>query len=238
MPIFDCHFHIESGTERYNIEAAGRNIIFNSFDSYHKNNGLASKDDSITIIFDYRNHFDEVKTLLVNKEVAALKIHNRVQKIGAPDYAVLVSMLEEVAPTVPIVIDAFYYGDDLEFQPNLGNIIQIAKKFPGIPIIVAHCGGIEILKYFYHLKPLSNIYFDLSFSLAYLKNTSVYADYKNLLKYGNHDQILFGTDYPFIDARAQLSTFRDLADEASLKKSVVDKVLFDNAQSLFKRRQL
>ncbi len=234
MNIFDCHFHIETGFDDYNIDVAGRNVIFNSFDSYYKFKGQVSDADSTTLIFDYRNHFEDIMELLEMKKINALKIHNRLQKIGAADYPVLLEQLDEAKPEVPIIIDAFYFGDDLEFQPNLGNIIAIAKRLPDVPIVVAHCGGIEILKYFYHLKSLSNIYFDLSFSLAYLRNSSVYTDYKNLVKYGNPARILFGTDYPYVSPAEQLDSFMGIAKDMSVPAATIEKMLFTNAHQLFK----
>jgi len=233
MNIFDCHFHIESGLDKYNINVAGRNVIFNSFDAYYEFKEQVGRLDSISLLFDYRHHLSEVIELMETKKIAALKIHNRVQKITAADYPILLEQLEEAKPTVPIIIDAFYFGDDLEFQPNLANIISIARRFPDVPIIVAHCGGIEILKYFYHLKSLANIHFDLSFSLAYLKHTSVFADYKNLIKYGNADNILFGTDYPFVNAKLQLDAFTEITEEMNIPLPSVEKMLYGNAQRLF-----
>lgn len=234
MQIFDCHFHIENGTDDYNIEVAGRNIIFNSFDSYYKFKNHVTDADSVTLIFDYRNHFEDIMELLETGKVNALKIHNRIQKISAADYPVLLEQLDEAKPTVPIIVDAFYFGDDLEFQPNLGNIIAIAKRLPDVPVIVAHCGGIEILKYFYHMKSLQNIYFDLSFSLAYLRHSSVYIDYKNLVKHGNPARILFGTDYPYVSPAEQLNAFMEITRDTNIPAATVEKMLFTNAQQLFK----
>jgi len=235
MNVFDCHFHIETGLERYDIDVAGKNIIFNSFDSYYQYKDKATDADSISLIFDYREHFEDIMEILQTKKIAALKIHNRVQKIGAADYPLLLEQLEEAKPTVPIIVDSFYFGDDLEFQPNLRNIINIAKKLPDVPVIAAHCGGIEILKYFYHLKSLENIFFDLSFSLAYLRHASVYTDYKNLIKYGNPGKILFGTDYPFVNAKLQLDAFTEIANEMNISETAREQILFSNAAKLFKK---
>jgi predicted TIM-barrel fold metal-dependent hydrolase len=236
MNVFDCHFHIETGLDRYDINIAGKNVIFNSFGSYHQFKGQVGEQDSTSLIFDYRNNFDEVRQLMTARKIDALKIHNRVQQIAAADYPVLMEHLEEANPALPIIIDAFYFGDDLEFQPDLANIISIARRFPNNPVIVAHCGGIEILKYFYHLKSLDNIFFDLSFSLAYLKNTSVYTDFKNLIKYGNRDNIMFGTDYPFVSAKLQLDAFTEIADEMNVTEQAREKMLYSNAVSVFKKR--
>ncbi len=233
MKIFDCHCHIENGFQQYNIEVAGRNIIFNTIESYQQHKNELSEADALTLVFDYRNNFELVKKSADEKKIAALKIHSRIQKIQEEDYPVLIERLENLNPVLPIIIDAFYYGDDLEFQPNLKYIIEIAKKFPSCPIVVAHCGGYEVLKYFYHLKSLENIYFDLSFSPAYLKNTSVYADFKNLIKFGNENRLMFGTDFPFINAKEQLNSVLQILEECRIKEGTSNRILFSNAAELF-----
>lgn len=233
MKIFDCHFHIDSGDERYDIDVAGRNVIFNSFASYHQHITSVKGTDSVSIIFDHVHHFADVKQMLNEKKVAALKIHARVQKLAAADYPALIEKLRELVPTVPVIIDAFYFGDDLEYQPSLQQIINIARAFPSLPIIVAHCGGIEILKYFYHLRPLENIHYDLSFSLAYLRQASVFADYKNLVKYSSHDRIMFGTDFPYVGAKLQLDAFNEIVNSMNIPETSVEKMLFGNAVRLF-----
>jgi len=103
---------------------------------------------------------------------------------------------------------------------------------------VAHSGGIETLRYFYHLKVLDNIYFDLSLSLAYLRETSVFPDLKNLLRHGNPSRIIFGTDYPFISAAQQLDVFYEMTTELKKTEEEKDMMLYQNAVRLFKSRIL
>ena len=236
MKIFDCHFHIESGFDNYDINVSNKNVIFNSFNSYIDNMNKLNKSDSISIIFDYINHYDDIDLLLRMKKVNALKIHSRLQKLKHGDYPVLIEHIEALSPQVPIIIDAFYFGDDIDFHPNIKEIIYIAKKFPHLPIVVAHCGGIEVLKYFYYLKSLNNIFFDLSFSLVYLRNTSVFQDYKQLIRFGGINRIMFGTDFPFVSAKSQLDIFLQIIDEINMPDTVREKMLFSNAYDLFVNR--
>lgn len=233
MRIFDSHCHIEKGLADYNIETAGRNIIFNTIASYTEYKAQVLPTDVISIIFDYKDNWEAVKKTASEEKVKALKIHSRIQKITADDYPVLIEKLEEIINDKPLIIDAMYYGENLAYQPNLANIISIARKFKNKPVIVAHSGGYEVLKYFYHLKTLENIYFDLSLSLSYLQHSSVFTDYKNLLKFGNKDKIIFGTDYPLINPANHLDVFMKVCTELNLGESEMDKVLFSNSKSLF-----
>src|SRR4051794_28721794 len=119
MKIFDCHCHIESGFENYTIPVMGKNIIFNTVDSYQKNQSKLLDEDSLTLIFDYKNNLELVQSLLKEQKLSALKIHSRLQKISEDDYPLLIEQLEASHLNIPVVIDAFYHGDEYEYQPNL-----------------------------------------------------------------------------------------------------------------------
>jgi predicted TIM-barrel fold metal-dependent hydrolase len=233
MKIFDCHCHIENGLDKYSIVSIQKNIIFNSIESFNSYSSSVSPNDSITLIFDYKNHLTVIKDEIQKKTIRALKIHSRVQQISKKDYPNLIEALEVIMPTIPIIYDAFYFGDNLDFQPSLKSIIKIAKKFPHLPIVIAHCGGYNALKYFYHLRTIENIYYDLSFSLVYLKNTSIFTDIKNLMQFTDKNKILFGTDYPFVDAQAQLNLCLSLCRELSFLETDMEKILFLNSSNLF-----
>jgi predicted TIM-barrel fold metal-dependent hydrolase len=234
MRLFDCHFHIESGIEQYNITSVSRNVIFNFIDNYAKYRNTIVVTDAVSLIFEFRNNLAYIKDQLQNKRIQALKIHSRIQQIGENDYNSLNEALESIMPiTVPVIIDAFYYGADIEFQPILKQIVFLCRKFKDVRFIIAHSGGYEVLKYFYHLKNLENVYFDLSFSLAYLKNTSVFMDFKNLVRYGSSRRLLFGTDYPFIDAKKQLDIFMEICAEIKLSEENRDNILYLNSNKIF-----
>lgn len=233
MKIFDSHCHIETGLEKYNIDTESKNIIFNSIESYRRFADKVAAPDVISIVFDYRSNYEAVKEIVAAGKVKALKIHSKIQKISEKDYPVLMAKLAELNTRLPIIIDAIYYGDELEFQPSLQYIIAIAKQFKDNPIIVAHSGGYDVLKYFYHLKTLPNIYFDLSLSLSYMRHTSIFADFKNLIRFGDSSKILFGTDYPTIDPKTHLDVFMEVSKELNLSEEAIHQILFSNSKALF-----
>jgi len=234
MKIFDCHYHIPSGNEIYAINDSGRNIIFNSVESYLNHEGGFKQQDSCTVLFDFRNDPGRNRKLITENKINAWKIHSRLQKISSADYPVLIEKLEDLKPEIPLVIDAFYYGDDLAFQPDLGGIVSIAKRFPHVPVVVAHAGGYQVLRYFYHLKSIENIYFDLSFSLSYLKLTSAFMDFRNLIKTGDENRILFGTDFPFVNAADQLNTLEEIFLDLKTPEHAMSKIFYSNAITVFK----
>jgi len=234
MKIFDSHCHIETGLEKYNISVSGKNIIFNSIDSYNKFHFELKPEDSLTLIFDFRENMDLVRRLVDEKKIDALKIHSRIQKIRKEDYPELLETLNSLKPDIPFVVDAFYHGTDPEIQPSLEFIIELAKKYSSLPVVVAHSGGIHVSEYFRRLKSIRNIYFDLSFSLSYLRQSPVYADFKKLVSEGDENKIIFGTDYPFIDPVQQLNLLVEIFDESGINKSAREKILYSNARNIFK----
>src|SRR5579872_6316422 len=131
MKIFDCHVHIENGLNAYDLEDVGRrNIIFNSFESYNANRSKVPATDTISLIFDSINNLKGVLNEIKTNNISALKIHSRIQKLEEKDYPLITEHLKQVPNNIPVIIDAFYYGDDLEHLPSLAYIIKWAKLFP------------------------------------------------------------------------------------------------------------
>jgi hypothetical protein len=234
MKIFDCHLHIEEGLLNYNLDnVAKRNVIFNSIDSYEKHVARVPKSDSISLIFDYKNNLDYVLDKIDANQINALKIHSREQELMQSDYPKLIDKLRLVKKNIPIIIDAFYYDHHLENRPSLSSIIDIAQEFPKRKIIVAHSGGHKILDYFFHLRTLDNIYYDLSLSLQYLSDSSCFLDLIKLIKYTNKNKILFGTDYHWADAKFQFEVLISIFDKLNLNQKEKQQILYDNSEALF-----
>jgi predicted TIM-barrel fold metal-dependent hydrolase len=234
MKIFDAHFHVDNLNIAYNIDVTKKNIIFNSVEEYKQKSYFKSNHDVISLIYDYKHNLDFVRDEISNYKIKALKIHSRLQQIADHEYEKLFQSLSDVLPErMPVIIDAFYTGVDYDFQPNLARIIQLIKLFPKTPFIIAHSGGIKVLEYFLHLRCFDNVYFELSFSLAYLKYSSVNQDFKVLLKFGNYKKIIFGTDYPYIDAKTQLEVLLEMFFELKISDEKANSILFNNSDELF-----
>lgn len=236
MKIFDCHAHITESFAKYHLEVVGKMVIFNSFEDFDLNSTKIEKQDAKAIILDFRNNFQRVKSLVETKQVNALKIHSRIQRIAETDLDLVLEHISLLNTKLPIIYDAFYYGPDLDFQPSLHHLTTIAKTFPQNPIVVAHCGGHKVLEYFYHLRPLTNIYYDLSFSLGYLKTTSAYQDLQNLIRFSDKTKVMFGSDFPFTDPVSQFQNFKQIAADLLLNDQEVNQIVLENAHSLYKEQ--
>jgi predicted TIM-barrel fold metal-dependent hydrolase len=238
MKLFDCHFHITDGEQHYGIQPDARNVIFNYISEYEQKKEELKQSDCISLIFEFRNALDFVEKEVNTGRVVALKIHSRIQQLEETDYPLIFDCYEErfARKQIPVIFDAFYFGADFRYQPNLQRMAEFARRFKETKVIIAHSGGFRALEYFLHLKELPNIHFDLSFSLAYLSYASVYQDFKNLLRFASPEKLLFGTDFPFVSAKVQLERILEIFSELNMPEEKQQKILFQNSYDLFFRK--
>lgn len=225
--VFDCHIHVEQGVEKYVLPLRGGNIIFNTIAGYE---ALAEKYPGFhhSLIFDPQQPVEFYNTLIADKKIVALKIHSRLMKIGMDNYPALIEGLRKLDSEIPIIYDAFYYGSDLEFQPNLAALISLIKAFPNRKFIVAHAGGYEVLKYFFHLREFEHVGYDLSFSLQYLADSSCMSDLIKLIRFTPKERIFFGSDFPYANPEMQLNTLLDITDQLEITQQDRDGILTTN----------
>lgn len=102
----------------------------------------------------------------------------------------------------------------------------LARDFPRMKIIAAHPGWPwqeELLGVLTHKK---NIYMDTSGYLA----EQLPEIFQRAIRGRLQDKTLFGTDFPYVDLEKALGSFEKLG----LKDVVKEKILFSNAQALFR----
>lgn len=233
MKIFDCHTHIERGFNDYSLpNVANKNIVFDSIDSYRKNRHLVNSTDVVSLIIDL-DQIDYVRQEVENGLVNAIVIHARDQKLNCDDYAFLLKSLALFPDQLPVLIDSFYYGEDINHQPSLEMIIEFAKKYPKKKFVIEHSGGYEVLRYFFHLRPLNNIYYDLSFSLQYLYDSSCFLDIKKLIKYTDKTKIMYGSDYFWASPSLQLEILQSIFCDLDICIDDQKLILYHNASNVF-----
>ena len=156
---------------------------------FHENYPLSA------IALNYELFDSENSDLLISKNIKlGVKIHPRLSNITINDFKDIATKLKSLKFSF-IIIDCFYYGSSLVNHINLELSIYIAKKFSNTKILLAHGGGHKVLEYMLYTRDLKNIYYDFSFTAAYLKDTSVWIDIIKFFKF-NDQRILFGSDYP------------------------------------------
>ena len=103
---------------------------------------------------------------------------------------------------------------------------SVARDFPGLKIVAAHPGWPwqeELLGVVTHKK---NIWVDTSGYIA----EQLPELFQRALRSRLQDKVLFGTDFPYVDLKKALISF----DKLGLKDTVREKILFANAQALFR----
>ncbi|MBP9185547.1 MAG: amidohydrolase family protein [Bacteroidia bacterium] len=225
--VFDCHLHIENGLKDYSLRHENANIIFNNVENYKKEkanyNGYFK-----SLIFDYKYNYDYVLEEVLAEQVQAIKIHSRIQKIASNDYPELLKSLKKANQNIPIIYDAFYFGNDMVFQPSLSGLIYLAKELPNTKFIVAHAGGYKVLEYFFHLRELKNVAYDLSFSLQYLMDSSCNIDFIKLIKYTPKEKLFFGSDFPFSDPTIQYNNLLDILTNLNVSTEQIEAIFTTN----------
>ena len=232
MLIADSHVHIEDSLVNYDLEVEFKNVIFNYVENYKKLKGALGSEDTVSLIFDYKNNLDFI--LNEASRIDAYKIHTRYQKIGDEDYGELIIHLKKADSTKPIILDAFYYGSDYKHQPDLENYIKLIKSFPERKFVIAHSGGYRILEYFFHLRDLGNVFYELSLSLQYLSDSSHFLDLMKLIKFTSKDKIIFGSDYPFASPLQQFEILKDIFKRLNISQEEQRMILHDNALKVYK----
>jgi predicted TIM-barrel fold metal-dependent hydrolase len=234
MRIIDCQAHVDEGIETYDLEVSGRNVIFNSVSSYKANQHLVGKTDSIALIFDFKSNLEFVKHEVNGGKVNALKVHSRVQQLRGDDYRILQRELLTMPKNLPVIVDAFYWGADMDHQPDLRALVELVKSDPKRDWVVAHFGGYEVMKYFVHLRPLKNIHYDLSLSLEYFEDSSLLMDFKKVIRWTDKSRMMFGSDFPDGSPKKQFQILMRLCDELKLTDTERDQIAFANASRLYK----
>lgn len=241
MEIYDAHVHIDLREEdrlyKYLEEICGGNIIANSQEELnailcHQN--IFSTGKKLNLVVYWHDEFAEQserwkKELGIKK--IGVKLHPRIQNYVAADIEWIIDGLERI-DFDSIIIDAFDVGSRTENFISLQLILKLAKAYPNKKMIVAHAGGYRCLEYLLVLKDFKNIFYDISFTVNYLKYSSVPLDIKNLL-YTRRDKVLFGTDFPEYGLEETLNNFNRIVRDMEDKEEISQLVLYENFNKNF-----
>lgn len=241
MKIYDAHMHIDLRSEdklyKYLENISGGNIIANSQEEL---NAVLSHQDifdmgkKLNFIVYWHDGFEEQsqrwkKELGIKK--IGIKLHPRIQNYMTEDIEKIIVRLEKV-DFDNIIIDAFDVGSRIENFISLQLILELAKAYPDKKIIVAHAGGYRCLEYLLVLKDFKNLFYDISFTINYLKSSSVVMDIQHLL-YVRRNKILFGTDFPEYGLDETLNNFNNIVQKMEDKEEIKKLVLYENYKNNF-----
>lgn len=150
----------------------------------------------------------------------ALKLHPRLNRYDPLDPRCL-AVLEEMASwdqPLPVWLDTlFYYRGGKLQKPPVDTIHELVGRFPSLPFILLHGGGSWILQVAEAIRDCPNAFLDISFTLQRYRSSSIAADLRYLLSSFDR-RVVFGSDFPEVDIRMALESFREIAKGVSPDK--------------------
>lgn len=161
-----------------------------------------------------------------------LKIHPRHQGITVEQPGVTEVIAWAAERNLPILFDVFPFGPSLDNAATYPLAYHsVARKFPGLRMVLAHAGGFRLMDAFLVAKSNPGVYLDLSFTPVYFKGSSLADDCSFLCRRLPPGRVLYGSDFPsvpFIDSFEAASRFTE-----GLEEAVKREVMGDGAARLF-----
>ena len=155
--------------------------------------------------------------------LSGAKLHPDFQRFTADGPAAFRLYEALAAYKLPLLLHA---GDRRYDFSSPRRVANIARAFPGLPIVAAHLGGWSDWEESVRLLPnCGNVYVDTSSSLYELTPARA----KEIIRAFGAERVLFGTDFPMWDAADELRMLRGLG----LAREELELILHTNAENLF-----
>ncbi len=134
-----------------------------------------------------------------------------------------------------VILDTYYeasiyFGSDPQNITTPRQLANLVQQYRGINFIAAHMGGQcapfdEICR---ELKPSLNLYLDTSNAA----HTLTEAQFVHLLQTHGPEQVIFGTDWPWVSPKAEIQLIEERLTKAGFSKKEKKAVLGDNIAQL------
>ena len=160
---------------------------------------------------------------LIALGLRGVKLHPDIQAFKIDDYRCLkiYELCEEAG--LPILM---HTGDNRYDYSNPNRLLPILNIYTRLTVIGAHFGGWSIWEdASFQYAGLPNFYVDCSSSLPYLDQKTA----REIIRRYGADRVLFGTDYPMWEPKAEMETFLSLG----LDENEIRCILNSNVAKLF-----
>jgi len=172
----------------------------------------------------WRAHLDQMLGL----GFRAVKFHPDYQEFRPDDPACL-DLFAALRDAGVLVI--FHAGEDLSYQPPAAgppaSIAALLDRLPGLAVYATHLGGFRMWDEVLACLAGRGVYMDTSFSFGYASREMIL----RLIRANGADYVLYGSDSPWLDQRAELENVRGLG----LPPAAEEKILCANALRLLEQ---
>jgi len=151
-----------------------------------------------------------------------VKLHADIQKIAINDPRCY-KIYEILEGGLPVLL---HTGDSRFNYSNPDNLIPVLKDFPKLAVVGAHFGGWSVWEEAAEkLTRFEGLYFDTSSTFGFKGVEFV----KKLLPKYNPDRVLFGSDFPMWDLKAEIDAFLSLG----LTDKQLNKIFYENCARVY-----
>jgi len=166
-----------------------------------------------------------------------VKLHPRRQGFAIEHVKQVIHLVEQAAEyKVPVLFDAFPYGDTYYKIQEVRLIHEVAQAVPQANIIMAHTGGIHVMDALMVVKGNRNVVVDVSFTPFWFAGSTVYSDLLFVLRKLGANRILHGSDSPEVPVDRAVEDTLTLCDQCGFTGSDRDLILSGNIQRLLSQK--
>lgn len=247
MKIIDAHIHLKPSDEApvsnllHQMDANGIEkamLILNvkeEYDAFQKD--IASYNayrDRFWIAMGlniHDSHSIRQTDSFINKGIGScIKIHPHLFSLTKQE---IPEVIEAISPyNTPVIVDALYYGQEIEYHNGLEYGVAIGKAYPTRNVVIAHSGSLDFLKCMMATRYMSNVFYDYSFIQSFFNKTSLRLDMVDFLR-RTTNKIMWGSDAPSFEIKKALDDFLSIAEESQISEEQKCDVLYNNAIKIY-----
>lgn len=150
-----------------------------------------------------------MRAFCANWDVRGVKVHPRVQGVTIRDPLVREVIACATELQLPMVFDVFPFHASLDDPATQAMAYhRLAQEFPQTTIVLAHCGGFQVLDAFMVAKVNRNVLLDVSFTWIYFRGSSIARDLAFVCARLPAGKVLYGSDFPDVSLIEYLELVR------------------------------
>jgi predicted TIM-barrel fold metal-dependent hydrolase len=162
-----------------------------------------------------------------------LKLHPRRQKFGHNEFVQIIPLIKKTVDLkVPVLIDAFPYGQGFFDRREVQLVNDMAVAVPHAKIILAHAGGYQIFDALMVAKANPNVFLDISFTPLYFRGTSIERDLGFVIRKMGGERIIYGSDHPDTPILTAFEQMMEVLNGYGLTEAHMEAVLGNNLAEL------